>query len=66
MTKGRWGSVGGWEWGCVLSRTWVLYGMLGANHAPQSNALTILVFVALGAWPVWHAYGVSKKVGLSV
>ena len=44
----------------------MLYGMLGAAHYTAINAFTVIVFVALGVWPIWHAYGISKKVGLSV
>lgn len=44
----------------------MLFGMLGANHFTQVNALTLLVFLALGVAPIWLSYDTSKKVGLSV
>ncbi|HVE13623.1 MAG TPA: urate hydroxylase PuuD, partial [Elusimicrobiota bacterium] len=42
----------------------MLYGMLGAQHYTQINFVTVVIFVALGLWPIWHMYGISKKVGL--
>jgi hypothetical protein len=44
----------------------MLYGMLGAAHYTQLNAVTAVVFIALGLLPTWLAYDTSKKVGLSV
>jgi len=44
----------------------MLYAMLAAPHYTAVNAFTLIVFAALGLLPIWHAYGISAKVGQSV
>ncbi len=44
----------------------MLYGMLGATHYTAINAFTLIVFIALGAAPIYFAYQGSTKVSTAV